>query len=382
MTKKHSNSTEEHASSKATNATKMAAHKASNSTSSKVIGHKAANSTSHKMMPSAPIVVKSSSGARRSLSATKASNATTVHSAPSTHAKNSTKLASATKPAHKAVNATKSALTPSDHMSSKSKKSNSTLTTSHKTSNGTKNAVPLVKKSSSGAKRSLFALMKNSTATATPSKSSASPSATKNTVSSPASSTKTTSAPSPAQPRSLLPQAQVTHTHSASAPMAMPAGMTAMPAAMPMGMTDPGAITYAIKIFTDLNLTAEYSATPFTIFAPSDMAFEKFAKSVNLTVLDLLKPQYREAAVQVLEYNIVPGMALLSSNISTVPVTVPTAAGPTYLVTVVARDGMVFVSPAGQPAAPNTTAMVLKADVKLGESIVHVTDKVLVPPPA
>lgn len=47
-----------------------------------------------------------------------------------------------------------------------------------------------------------------------------------------------------------------------------------MPAAMPMGMTDPGAITYAIKIFTDLNLTDQYSTTPFTIFAPSDMVRE------------------------------------------------------------------------------------------------------------
>jgi transforming growth factor-beta-induced protein len=101
---------------------------------------------------------------------------------------------------------------------------------------------------------------------------------------------------------------------------------------------------------------------PFTVFAPTNEAFAALPKG---TVETLLKPENRDALRQVLTYHVVSGdlMAkdLKSGNVTTV-------AGSTAAVKV--QGGKVSVN----------NANVIKADVDASNGVIHVIDKVLIPP--
>ncbi|MEM1024481.1 MAG: fasciclin domain-containing protein [Myxococcota bacterium] len=102
---------------------------------------------------------------------------------------------------------------------------------------------------------------------------------------------------------------------------------------------------------------------PFTVFAPTDAAFEKLPAG---TLDSLLKPENKDQLVGILTYHVVEGkvpakqvMDLSSAS---------TLSG--NKVSVAVRDGKVVL---------NDAAVVTQADVKASNGIIHVIDTVLLP---
>jgi uncharacterized surface protein with fasciclin (FAS1) repeats len=101
---------------------------------------------------------------------------------------------------------------------------------------------------------------------------------------------------------------------------------------------------------------------PFTVFAPTDAAFAALPKG---TVDDLLKPANKAKLTKVLTYHVVPGSVLSTSLKSG---DVKSVEGGSLKVVV--APGKVTVSGAN----------VVKADIKASNGVIHVIDKVLLPP--
>ncbi|MEG4861879.1 MULTISPECIES: fasciclin domain-containing protein [unclassified Microcoleus] len=101
---------------------------------------------------------------------------------------------------------------------------------------------------------------------------------------------------------------------------------------------------------------------PFTVFAPTDAAFAALPKG---TLDDLLKPANKAKLTKILTYHVVPG-AVLSTSLKSDEV--KTVEG--MPVKVVVAPGKVTVGGAN----------VVKADIKASNGVIHVIDKVLMPP--
>ena len=101
---------------------------------------------------------------------------------------------------------------------------------------------------------------------------------------------------------------------------------------------------------------------PFTVFAPTDEAFAALPEG---TVETLLKPENKDKLVAILTYHVVPGRVMASDVVKLDSAT--TVEGQSLRIKV--KDGMVWVD----------NAMVVKADVKTSNGVIHVIDKVLIP---
>jgi len=101
---------------------------------------------------------------------------------------------------------------------------------------------------------------------------------------------------------------------------------------------------------------------PFTVFAPTDAAFAALPKG---TVENLLKPENKAQLTKILTYHVVPG-AVLSTSLKSGDV--KSVEGTSLKVTV--SQGKVTVGGAN----------VQKADIKASNGVIHVIDKVLMPP--
>ena len=113
-------------------------------------------------------------------------------------------------------------------------------------------------------------------------------------------------------------------------------------------------------------LTATLSGPgPFTVFAPTDTAFNLVGPDVIKT---LLKPENKAQLTSILTLHVVAGVALPSSAIPTLAShKVKTVNGKDVVLTI--RDGKVFVN----------GAQVIIADVKASNGVIHVIDTVLLP---
>lgn len=101
---------------------------------------------------------------------------------------------------------------------------------------------------------------------------------------------------------------------------------------------------------------------PFTVFAPTD---EAFAALPTGTVDDLLKPENKEKLVAILTYHVVPGK-VMSTDLS---------------------DGMMAKTVEGSEISVDldngvmiNDANVVTADVAADNGVIHVIDKVIMPP--
>jgi len=103
---------------------------------------------------------------------------------------------------------------------------------------------------------------------------------------------------------------------------------------------------------------------PYTVFAPTDEAFAKLPKG---TVDNLLKPENKEKLGSILAYHVMSGK-VMAADVKTMKA--PTANGADLDVKV--AKGKVMVN----------DAQVVKADVKASNGVIHVIDKVLMPPKA
>lgn len=101
---------------------------------------------------------------------------------------------------------------------------------------------------------------------------------------------------------------------------------------------------------------------PFTVFAPTNAAFEALGKE---KVQALLKPENKEKLIKVLTYHVVPGQVLSTELKSGKTKTVEGAE-----VMVMVKDGKVKIN----------NAQVTQADVKASNGVIHAIDKVLLPP--
>ena len=103
-------------------------------------------------------------------------------------------------------------------------------------------------------------------------------------------------------------------------------------------------------------------AGPFTVFAPTDAAFEQLPKG---TLESLLKPENKQKLINILTLHVVPGR-LTAGDVSSMP-----RAG-----TVQGTDLLFAATPDGVKV---DRAGVVKADVYATNGVIHVIDKVLLP---
>lgn len=101
---------------------------------------------------------------------------------------------------------------------------------------------------------------------------------------------------------------------------------------------------------------------PFTVFAPTDEAFEKLPAG---TVETLLKPENKDKLIAILTYHVVTGNVKAADVVKLK--TVNTLQGSNAQITV--TDGKVMVN----------NASVVKTDIACGNGVIHVIDTVLLP---
>jgi transforming growth factor-beta-induced protein len=101
---------------------------------------------------------------------------------------------------------------------------------------------------------------------------------------------------------------------------------------------------------------------PFTVFAPTNEAFEKLPKG---TVEDLLKPENKEKLTKILTYHVHAGDAIKAADVKTMNLS--TVNGKDLMVK--AQDGKVWIN----------DAMVIKTDVICSNGVIHWVDAVLMP---
>ena len=113
---------------------------------------------------------------------------------------------------------------------------------------------------------------------------------------------------------------------------------------------------------------------PFTVFAPTNAAFEKLPKG---TVESLLKPENKDKLVKILTYHVVKANAMSAAVGKMIKDdggkhTIKTVSGGT-LVAMMKGDKIVLQDENGG------TATVTIADVKQSNGVIHVVDRVLLP---
>jgi len=180
-----------------------------------------------------------------------------------------------------------------------------------------------------------------------------------------------------------------------AAPVADAAPAAEMPAAMPEAPANPmvgGAEMFADKDIIDNAVNSKDHTTlvaavkaaglvdtlkgagPFTVFAPTNAAFDALPAG---TVDTLLKPEMKGDLTKVLTYHVVPGKIDAATLVGLIQ-----AGGGTATVTTV-QGGTLTASLAGESVnltdAKGNVATVTTADVMQSNGVIHVIDKVLMP---
>ena len=102
---------------------------------------------------------------------------------------------------------------------------------------------------------------------------------------------------------------------------------------------------------------------PFTVFAPTNEAFNKLPEG---TLENLLKPENKDQLVAILTYHVVPGKVMsgdLSDGLNSATV-----------------NGADVVFKVNDTGVSVNQAKVIKADVQANNGVVHVIDQVILPP--
>ncbi len=160
---------------------------------------------------------------------------------------------------------------------------------------------------------------------------------------------------------------------SSESPAPAKPSTTEQPSAQPSAAESPNTVvgmvnsSNSFKTLASAIKAAELDATlsgkgPYILFAPTDQAFAALPKG---TVETLLKPENKDKLVKVLTYHVISSEAATSDL---KPGKVTSVEGSTIDVKLSGKDVMV------------NDAKVLKADVKASNGIIHVIDKVILPP--
>ncbi len=138
------------------------------------------------------------------------------------------------------------------------------------------------------------------------------------------------------------------------------------------GSADHTTLVAAVKA-ADLVATLK-SKGPFTVFAPTNSAFEKLPEG---TVTSLLKPESKAALTGILTYHVVPGILDAKTVLAAIKkgkgkAVVTTVAGG-KLTASVEKDKVVITDENGGKATVTT------ADLIASNGVIHVIDAVLLP---
>jgi uncharacterized surface protein with fasciclin (FAS1) repeats len=162
------------------------------------------------------------------------------------------------------------------------------------------------------------------------------------------------------------PDASTTTTPEVKTPTDTTGGTTTTPTGpktvvdIAMGSADHSTLVAAVKA-ADLVATLS-GAGPFTVFAPTNAAFDKLPKG---TVEGLLKPEKKKDLAGILTYHVVAG-AVKAADLKDGQM-VKTVNGQEFKVSI--KDGKVSIGGAN----------VVAADLTAGNGVVHVLDGVLMP---
>lgn len=103
---------------------------------------------------------------------------------------------------------------------------------------------------------------------------------------------------------------------------------------------------------------------PFTIFAPTNAAFDKLDKG---TLTSLLKPENKDKLAAILTYHVVAGKVMAADAVKLDKA--KTVNGAEFAISV--KDGSVFL---------NEKSKVVKTDLVGSNGVIHVIDTVIMPP--
>ena len=128
-----------------------------------------------------------------------------------------------------------------------------------------------------------------------------------------------------------------------------------------------GDLTTLIRALTAAELVATLKgAGTFTVFAPTDIAFDKLPAE---TLTDLLKPENKAKLTRILKYHVLGRRVTVADiNAMTLPAKVDMFDG-----------GAVTISKVGNDLKVNN-AIVTQADIMANNGVIHVIDTVLMPP--
>ncbi len=185
-----------------------------------------------------------------------------------------------------------------------------------------------------------------------------SPSSTTAPSTTPSSTTPASTTPSSTTPSSTTPSSTTVPTTSETTTSESPTAGTIVEVA-----SSNGSFKTLVKAMKAAGLTAELSGKgPYTVFAPTDAAFAALPEGV---VEKLLQPENKATLKKILTYHVVPGSvrstALKQGKVKTV------------------EGAMVDVSLNGSNVMVNN-AKVTTPDIQASNGVIHVIDKVIIPP--
>jgi transforming growth factor-beta-induced protein len=121
------------------------------------------------------------------------------------------------------------------------------------------------------------------------------------------------------------------------------------------------------------NCTFRSGPGPFTVFAPTNAAFDELPRGV---LEELLKPENKATLVKVLTYHVVSGKVMAKDLTNEQKVTTVEGSNVTVHLLRDSRGVRVMI----QDLVPNSRwADVIQADVEASNGVVHVVDRVLIP---
>jgi uncharacterized surface protein with fasciclin (FAS1) repeats len=109
---------------------------------------------------------------------------------------------------------------------------------------------------------------------------------------------------------------------------------------------------------------------PYTVFAPTDAAFEAALAALNVTAEQLLADM--DMLTSVLAYHVIPG------EFKAATVVAATANGEVKLATALAGQALTVSQTEGQVKVNETT--VVQTDIIASNGVIHIIDGVLMPP--
>ncbi|MCW5946168.1 MAG: fasciclin domain-containing protein [Fimbriimonadales bacterium] len=106
---------------------------------------------------------------------------------------------------------------------------------------------------------------------------------------------------------------------------------------------------------------------PFTVFAPTNEAFEQLEKEKPGTIASLLKPENKQKLIEILTYHVVPGRVMAADA--------KALANGTKVATLNGKEISVW----NTDGVKINSARVIKADVQATNGVIHVIDTVILP---